>query len=180
MVLAGRMAARRRVAARHNLTDSGTGPVLLFAHGFGCDQTMWQFVAPAFADCRTVLYDLVGAGGSDLSSYSPARYGTLDAHAADLLEICEALDLRDVVFVGHSVAATIGMLAAAAEPRRFRRLVLVAPSPRYMDDEGYVGGLTRESVEEFLLFLDQNPLGWAKLMAPVIMGNTGRPELSAR
>ena len=174
------VAARRRVAARHNLTDTGRGPVLVFAHGFGCDQTMWQFVTPAFADCRTVLYDLVGSGGSDLAAYSPGRYASLEAHAEDLLGICEALDLRDVVFVGHSVAATIGMIAAAAAPDRFRSLVLVAPSPRYMDDAGYVGGLTRESVEEFLIFLDQNPLGWANLMAPVIMGNTDRPELSSR
>src|SRR5688500_12662515 len=151
---------------------------MLFAHGFGCDQNMWRFVWPAFADeYRIVLFDHVGAGGSDVSAFDPDRYSTLRGYADDVLEICAELDLRDVVFVGHSVAAMMGVLAAASEPERFARLVLVGPSPRYIDDDGYVGGFGRQDIEELLESLDSNFLGWSSAMAPVIMGNADRPEL---
>lgn len=168
------------VLARTNVTVSGRpdAPPMLFAHGFGCDQSMWRLVTPAFAeDHRIVLFDHVGAGGSDLSTFDPDRYGSLHGYARDVLEICEALDLRDVVFVGHSVSAMIGVLAAAEQPERFARLVLVGPSPCYIDDEGYTGGFSREDVEELLGSLDSNYLGWSSAMAPVIMGNPERPEL---
>ena len=161
------------VLTRNNVGVSGRedGPVLLFAHGFGCDQHMWRGVAPAFeADHRVVLFDLVGAGRSDTSAYDRERYGTLHGYAEDVLEICAALDLRQVVFIGHSVSATIGLLAAAAEPDRFAKLVLVAPSPCFIDDEGYVGGFTREDIEGLLESLDSNYLGWSAAMAPVIAG----------
>lgn len=151
---------------------------MIFAHGFGCDQNMWRFVTPAFEDeHRIVLFDHVGAGGSDISAYDHERYGSLDAYADDVLDICHELDLRDVVFVGHSVSSIIGVLAAIKEPDRFHRLVLVGPSPRYVDDDDYVGGFTREDIEELLDSLDSNYLGWASAMAPAIMGNPDRPEL---
>ncbi|HYC03465.1 MAG TPA: alpha/beta hydrolase [Azospirillaceae bacterium] len=153
---------------------------MVFAHGYGCDQNMWRHVAPAFeADHGVVLFDHVGAGGSDLSAFDPARYGSLDGYAADLLEICRELELRDVVLVGHSVSAMIGVLAAAREPERFAKLVLVGPSPRYVDDGDYVGGFSREDIEGLLEFLDENHLGWSEAMAPRIMGNPDRPELAA-
>jgi sigma-B regulation protein RsbQ len=168
------------VAARNNVNVSGPegAPPMLFAHGFGCDQNMWRHVAPAFADeHRVVLFDHVGAGGADPAAWDPERYGSLEGYAEDVLEICDALGLEDVVFVGHSVSAMIGVLAAAREPDRFSKLVLVGPSPRYIDDEGYVGGFAREDIEELLESLDSNFLGWSSAMAPIIVGNPDRPEL---
>ncbi len=151
---------------------------MLFAHGFGCDQNMWRFVTPAFESThRIVLFDLVGAGGSDLTAFDPDRYSDLRGYADDLLEICQALDLQDVVFVGHSVSAMIGVLAATREPDRFSRLVLVGPSPRYINDGEYVGGFTAEDIDGLLESLDSNYLGWSSAMAPVIMGNPDRPQL---
>jgi sigma-B regulation protein RsbQ len=168
------------VRARNNVNEQGRPDAqpMLFAHGFGCDQNMWRFVWPRFEDShRIVLFDHVGAGDSDLSAYDPDRYSSLQGYAEDVLEICRELDLRDVVFVGHSVAAMIGVLAAAREPDRFARLVLVGPSPRYIDDEGYAGGFSREDIEGLLDSMDSNYLGWSSQMAPVIMGNGDRPEL---
>jgi sigma-B regulation protein RsbQ len=154
------------------------GRTLLFAHGFGCDQSMWRLVTPAFErDHRVVLFDHVGAGGSDLAEWSPDRYASLDGYARDVLEICAELDLHDVVFVGHSVSAMIGVLAAAREPDRFAGLVLVGPSPRYVDDPPYRGGFEAADIEELLESLDSNYLGWSAAMAPAIIGNPERPEL---
>jgi len=151
---------------------------MLFAHGFGCDQNMWRFVTPAFESTyRIVLFDLVGAGGSDLTAFDPDRYSHLRGYADDVLEICHELDLQDVVFVGHSVSAMIGVLAATREPDRFSRLVLVGPSPRYINDGEYVGGFTAEDIDGLLESLDSNYLGWSSAMAPVIMGNADRPQL---
>jgi sigma-B regulation protein RsbQ len=168
------------VIGRNNVTVSGRadGPPMLFAHGFGCDQNMWRHVAPAFADAyRIVLFDHVGAGGSDLSAYEPGRYASLDGYADDVLEICAELDLERVIFVGHSVSAMIGVLAAKREPERFDRLVLVGPSPRYVDDGDYVGGFSADDIEGLLEALESNFLGWSGQMAPVIVGNPDRPEL---
>lgn len=151
---------------------------MLFAHGYGCDQQMWRHVAPAFSDFQTVCFDHVGAGRSDLSAYDVERYRTLDGYATDVLEICDALELQDVVFVGHSVAAMIGVLAVNREPERFDKLVLVGPSPRYIDDDGYVGGFSRADIDELLGSLDDNYLGWSHAMASVIMGNADRPGLT--
>ena len=151
---------------------------MIFAHGFGCDQQMWRLVAPAFeADHRVILFDHVGAGGSDLSAYDVARHGSLDGYTDDVLELCRELDVSDAVFVGHSVSAMIGVLAAIREPERIGKLVLVGPSPCYVDDERYVGGFSREDIDELLESLDSNFLGWSSAMAPVIMGNPDRPEL---
>ncbi|MBB4261439.1 sigma-B regulation protein RsbQ [Bradyrhizobium sp. CIR3A] len=152
---------------------------MIFAHGFGCDQNMWRFVAPAFeGEFKTILFDHVGAGRSDLSAYDRTKYSTLRGYAADVIEICNDLDIRQAVFVGHSVSSMIGVLAAADAPDLFEALVLVGPSPRYIDDEGYVGGFSRQQVEELLEFLDSNHLGWSAAMAPTIMGNPDRPELT--
>jgi sigma-B regulation protein RsbQ len=141
---------------------------------------MWRFVAPAFEDeHRVVLFDHVGAGGSDLSAYDPERYGSLAGYADDVVEICRALNLSDAVFVGHSVSAMIGVLAAARAPECIGALVLVGPSPRYIDDDGYTGGFTRADIEELLESMDSNFLGWSSAMAPAIMGNADRPELGA-
>jgi sigma-B regulation protein RsbQ len=168
------------VLLRHNVTVDGPPDAqpMLFAHGFGCDQNMWRLVVPHFRDrYRIVLFDHVGAGRSDLSAYDPERYDSLDGYASDVLEICEALELKDVVFVGHSVSAMIGVLAAARRPEVFQHLVLVGPSPRYIDDEGYVGGFGAQDIEELLQSLESNYLGWSTAMAPAIMGRPDRPEL---
>lgn len=167
------------VIKRNNVVVAGRGRrPMMFAHGFGCDQAMWRFVAPAFEDeWRTILFDLVGAGGSDLAAYDRDKYAHLDGHAEDVIEICEALHLEGVVFVGHSVSAMIGALAAARRPGLFSALVMVGPSPRYINDEGYIGGFSGEQIEELIEFLDSNYLGWSSAMAPAIMGNAERPEL---
>ncbi len=169
-----------QVASRHHVVVRGQpgGPPVLFAHGYGCDQNMWRHVAPAFEDeHQVVLFDHVGAGRSDLSAYDEQRHGSLAGYAEDVLDICRDLDLHDVVFVGHSVSAMIGVLAAVREPERFRALVLVSPSPRYTDDADYHGGFSAADIEELLDSLDSNYLGWSTAMAPVIMGNADRPEL---
>ena len=168
------------VLARNNVKVSGdpAAPAMLFAHGFGCDQNMWRFVAPAFEEThRVVVFDYVGFGASDQSAWDPQRYATLDGYARDVLEICRELDLADTVFVGHSVSSMVGVLAANAEPDRFDRLVLVGPSPRYIDDDGYVGGFTHEDIDGLLESLESNYLGWSSTMAPVIVGNPDRPQL---
>lgn len=166
--------------ARNNVNVHGNpdGRPMMFAHGFGCDQNMWRYVWPAFEDhFRVVLFDHVGAGGSDHAAFDRDRYSSLRGYAGDVVEISRELDLRDIVFVGHSVSAMVGILAAAAEPERFGSLVLIGPSPRYIDDGDYVGGFSEEDIEGLLDSMDSNFLGWSSAMAPVIMGNDDRPEL---
>jgi sigma-B regulation protein RsbQ len=167
------------VLERHNLRLAGTdGPRLLFAHGYGCDASMWRLVAPRLeATCRTALFDHVGSGLSR-APYDAARYATLEGYAEDVLAICRALGPEPVVFVGHSVSAMIGVLAAARRPECFSRLVLVSPSPCYINHDGYQGGFTREDIESLLALLDADHDGWARSMAPTIMANPDRPELS--
>ena len=164
------------------VTGNPLGQPMVFAHGYGCDQNMWRLVAPAFADThRLVLFDHVGNGRSDMSAYDDDRHSTLGGYADDLLDIVHEHDLWDVVFVGHSVSSMIGVLAAVKEPERFARLVLIGPSPRYINEpgDGYVGGFDRADIESLLDSLDSNYLGWSSSMAPVIMGNPDRPELGA-
>ncbi len=167
------------VLKRNNVKISGDGQQhMLFAHGFGCDQHMWRFVAPAFeSDYQVTLFDHVGAGGSDINAYNATKYSTLQGYAADVLEICAALNVTNGIFVGHSVSAMIGVLAAIQEPDRFEKLVLVAPSPCYINDNDYIGGFNRIDIEELLEVLDDNYLGWSSTMAPSIIGNPDRPEL---
>jgi sigma-B regulation protein RsbQ len=168
------------VQRRNNVTVTGRpdGVPMLFAHGFGCDKGMWRHVAPAFESThRVVLFDHVGAGGSDLSAYDVERYSRLEGYAADVVQVIEALELPPVVFVGHSVSAMMGVLAAADRPDLFDRLVLVGPSPRYIDDDGYRGGFAQDEIDELLETMDGNYLGWSQHIAPVIMGVPDRPEL---
>ena len=169
------------VLKRNNVRIIGRGEQpMMFAHGYGCDQSMWRFITPAFESrYRIILFDHVGHGGSDAAAFDGARYGSLHGYAEDVLAICRELDLKNAVFVGHSVSAMIGVLAAIAEPERFDRLVLIGPSPRYINDGDYVGGFKPEDIEGLLDFLDSNHLGWSSAMAPVIMGNPERPELGA-
>lgn len=164
---------------RNNVRVLGTGPrAMVFAHGYGCDQNMWRLVTPAFErDYRLVLFDHVGAGQSDLSAYHPVKYNSLHGYAQDVLEICRALSLTDVVLVGHSVSAMIAVLSAIAEPQRFSKLVLIGPSPCYVNDGDYIGGFSKTDIEELIDSLEGNYLGWSSNMAPVIMGNPERPEL---
>ena len=168
------------ILKRNNVKVSGRGTQpMLFAHGFGCDQNMWRFVAPEFErDYRVVTFDYVGSGRSDLSEYDPQRYSSLEGYACDVLDVCHALDLGDVVFVGHSVSSMVGVLAANREPHRFARLIMIGPSPRYLNDAPqYVGGFERSDIEALLETMDKNYIGWANHLAPVIMGNADRPEL---
>lgn len=167
--------------ARHNVRESGRGGrPMVFAHGFGCDQNTWRLVVPAFeATHRIVLFDYVGAGGSLSAAYDRHKYGTLDGYASDVLEICQELELENVIFVGHSVSSMIGIIAARREPTRFSALVLVGPSPRYINADGYEGGFSERDIEELLEALDSNYLGWSSAMAPAIMGNVDRPELGS-
>jgi sigma-B regulation protein RsbQ len=152
---------------------------MVFSHGFGCDQNMWRFVEPAFAqDFKTVLFDHVGAGGSDLKAYDTLKYSTLGGYADDVVEIGCELGLRDAVFVGHSVSSMIGALAVQKAPGMFGKLVMVGPSARYIDDDNYTGGFSETQIEELLQFLESNHMGWSAQMAPAIMGNPDRPELA--
>ncbi len=171
----------QEILVRNNVRVFGNGTQpMLFAHGFGCDQNMWRLVTPAFAeDYRIILFDYVGSGKSDLQAYSPSRYSSLDGYAQDVLDICAALDLTNIIFVGHSVSSVIGMLASLREPEQFARLILIGPSPCYINDPpDYVGGFERADIEGLLDMMDKNYIGWASFLAPVIMKNPGRPELT--
>ena len=175
----GRMALD--ILRRNNVKVFGRGSQpMVFAHGFGCDQNMWRFITPAFEnDYRLVLFDYVGSGGSDLAAYDPARYGTLGGYAEDLLDVCRTLELRDAIVVAHSVSAIVAVLAAKREPRRFAHLVLIGPSPRYINEApDYVGGFERDDIEGLLETMEKNYIGWANHLAPAIMANPERPELA--
>lgn len=167
------------ILKRNNVNISGAGErSIMFAHGFGCDQHMWRDVARSFeADFQIILFDHVGAGRSDLGAYESGKYSQLQGYADDVVEIGRELGLHDAVFVGHSVSAMIGALAILKAPGMFSQLVMVGPSPRYVDDGDYVGGFSDIQVEELLDFLAENHLGWSAAMAPAIMGNADRPEL---
>ena len=164
---------------RLNIQTAGQGPAtLVFAHGFGCDQSVWCRLLPAFAErYRIVLYDLAGCGKSDLAAWNPERYATLHGHARDVLEVIDEFAAEPVIFVGHSVSATIGMLAAIAAPQQFRAQIMVCPSPCYINNGDYHGGFSRQDIEELLDTMDSNYLGWSERMAPVIMGAPGEPAL---
>lgn len=168
------------VIRRNNVHLSGRGETaMIFAHGFGCDQQMWRFVAPQFeSDYKVVLFDHVGSGRSELAAYSSERYASLSGYATDLTEIGDVLGLRDAVLVAHSVSAMIAVLASVAAPTMFGRLVLIGPSARYIDDIGYAGGFSEDRINELLLFLKDHYVDWSAAMAPAIMGNPDRPHLA--
>ncbi len=167
------------VTKRNNVVIRGKGEQpMMFAHGFGCDQNMWRYVAGAFEEnYKVVLFDHVGAGGSDLSAYSKNKYDSLEGYADDILQIIDELKLSEIIFVGHSVSAVMGIIAAIKKPELFKNLILVGPSPSYINDGDYTGGFTRPQIEELLESLENNHLGWSMTMAPVIMGNADRKEL---
>ncbi|MDF2436184.1 MAG: alpha/beta hydrolase fold protein [Bacteroidota bacterium] len=169
------------VLKRNNVKITGKGnQPMVFAHGFGCDQNMWRYITPAFEDnYKIVLFDYVGAGNSDLKSYDKDRYSDLAGYAEDILEICEELDLKKVIFVGHSVSSMIGMLAAIKSPERFADVIMVGPSARYINDEGYLGGFAKKDIIDLLDTMEKNYIGWANFLAPAIMKNPKSPELGA-
>lgn len=169
------------VMTRNRVVVHGKGgPLLMFSHGFGCDQSMWYGVAHGFAaDHRVVLFDHVGAGGSDAAAYDETRHGTLQGYADDVIEICEALGGDKVTFVGHSVSATIGVLAAVRRPDLFAGLVLVCPSPRYTNTDAYTGGFEETDIDELLTLMDINQLDWSATMAPVVMGEGADPDIQS-
>lgn len=175
-----RYASQVSVFNRYNVRVGGQGKrALVFAHGFGCNQQMWRWVTPAFEDhYRTVVFDHLGCGASDSTAYDPVRHSTLEGYADDVLTICHELDLEDVVYVGHSVSAMICALAEIREPQRCAGIVMIGPSPCYINEEGYHGGFERNDVLDLLHFLDSNYLGWSKTMAKVIMGNPEKPDLA--
>jgi sigma-B regulation protein RsbQ len=167
------------VLKRNNVHVSGHGPsTMMFAHGFGCDQHMWRLMAPGFEDrYQVVAFDLVGSGLSDLSSYNKGKYASLQGYADDVLEIIDRLELGQVIFVGHSVSAMIGMLADLKAPGKFAAHVMIGPSPCYINKGDYVGGFEQGDIDSLLETLESNYLGWSSTMAPVIMGAPGQPEL---
>jgi sigma-B regulation protein RsbQ len=170
---------KKNVLERNNVKSFGRGEQpMMFAHGFGCDQNMWRYITPAFEeDYRIILFDYVGAGQSDMESYNRERYSSLQGYAQDVLEICEALQLNNVVFVGHSVSSMIGLLAALEKPQYFSNIIMVGPSPCYINDEGYVGGFEKQDIEGLLETMEKNYIGWANFLAPKIMGREDKPEL---
>lgn len=169
------------ITARNNVNVFGEGDTpMLFAHGFGCDQNMWRFVTPAFEpDFRIVLFDYIGHGKSDWKAYDKERYSSLNGYADDILEICDFLNLQSCVLVGHSVSSMICSLAAIREPERFRALIMVSPSPRYLDDPpDYFGGFSREDIDQLLRAMDRNGTAWAEFLAPQVMGKLDAPYLT--
>ena len=171
------------ILKRNNVRVSGHGKqALVFAHGFGCDQAMWRMVAPAFEpDYQVVVFDYVGAGQSDLDAYDPVRYSSLAGYARDVVEVCEALDLHDAILVGHSVSSMICLLAALDMPQRIERLVMLCPSPRYLNDAPhYHGGFERADIEGLLDMIGRNQPGWANYLAGVVMKNPDQPDCGRR
>ncbi|WP_432708279.1 alpha/beta fold hydrolase [Pedobacter sp.] len=176
------MSIDNHIIERNNVRVIGQGQqTLMFAHGFGNDQNSFNAIIPPFEeDYKIVLFDYVGAGQSDLSAYDEQRYRTLHGFAMDVIEICHALNLHDVIFIGHSVSSMIGVLAAEQEPSIFQKLIFIGPSPRYINEEGYHGGIDLNDLEDLLAVMDSNYLGWSSTMAPAIIGNPDRPELGQR
>jgi sigma-B regulation protein RsbQ len=161
---------------RNKVKISGSGDkVMLFAHGFGCDQNMWRFITPAFEEnYKIVLFDHVGSGKSDLSAYDYEKYDSLEGYADDIIEFCNELSLKDIIFVGHSVSAMIGVHSVIKEPTLFKELIMIGPSPRYINDKNYVGGFREEDINELLESMDSNYLGWSRSITPAINPNWQR------
>jgi sigma-B regulation protein RsbQ len=169
------------IITRNNIKLKGRGEkAIIFSHGYGCNQNMWRLITPAFEnDYQIVLLDLVGSGNSDTSAYDKIKYSSLEGYADDLVEVCQKLDLSQSIFVGHSVSSMIGILAANKDPSLFEKLILIGPSPCYINNGEYIGGFTRDTIDGLIRSLQSNYSDWAKAMAPVIMGNLNQPELGA-
>ena len=168
------------ISERNNVKIFGKGKQpMLFAHGFGCDQNMWKYITPAFEnDYQIILFDYVGAGKSQKDFYNKERYASLQGYAQDILDVCKELDLKEVILVAHSVSAMTGLLAAIEQPGYFQKLIMIGPSPCYINDDGYKGGFERKDIESLLETMEKNYIGWANFLAPAIMGNQERPQLS--
>lgn len=168
------------ILKRNNVNVIGKGDQpMLFIHGFGCDQNMWRFVTPAFEErYKIILIDLVGCGKSDDSAYDPEKYDTLQGHVNDVLEICSVLALKNVILVGHSISANISLLSSISNNKIFEKLILVCPSPKFLNEDGYTGGFDQKDIDGLIDAIESNYLGWSKAIAPVIMSNVERPELS--
>jgi sigma-B regulation protein RsbQ len=166
--------------SRFNLQIKGKGKQpMMFLHGYGCDQNMWRFVTPALEkDYKIILIDLIGSGKSDTSAYDYQKYSHLRGYADDILEICEAMQLKDVILVGHSVSAMSSLLATVSAPELFSKLIMIGPSPCYTNEEGYFGGFNKQDIESLIEAVESNYLGWASHITPLIMDNPDRPELS--
>ena len=168
------------IIVRNNVTILGQGDQpLIFAHGFGCDQNMWRFITPAFMDkYKIILFDYVGSGNSDINAYSSEKYQSLQGYVQDLLDIIETLSLQNSIFVGHSISAMIGLLASIQHPDYFKKLIMIGPSPCYLNDDGYRGGFERSDIAELLDMMEMNFTGWASYMAPIAMSNPEQPALT--
>lgn len=167
------------ILKRNNVTVTGKGDtVMLFAHGFGCDQNAWKKIAPAFADdYKLIFFDYIGAGKSDISAYDKTKYSSIDGYVKDILEICDELKVKDAVFVGHSVSCMIGALASIKEPSIFNKLIFIGPSPSYLNEKGYVGGFDKEDIDSLMEVMDDDYINWSRSMAPKIMGEHQRSDL---
>ncbi|WP_143961819.1 alpha/beta fold hydrolase [Litoribacter populi] len=168
------------IKTKHNVTRAGNGSqTIMFAHGYGCDQNMWRFVAPAFEDkYDVVLFDYIGSGQTNDDLYDFDRYSSLEAHAEDIIQICEEMELKDVIFVGHSVSSMIGVLAAGKRPELFNHLIMIGPSPCYINKDNYYGGFSKEDIDELVETLESNYVGWSSFITPVIVGNPDQPEFT--
>ena len=168
-----------RILDRNNVKVFGEGQPMLFAHGFGCDQNMWRYITPAFEkEYQVILFDYVGAGNSDIHSYNTEKYNDLSGYANDILDIANTLDLKKIIFVGHSVSCMIGMLAAINQPERFDKMIFIGPSARYINESpAYIGGFEKKDIHELLETMEKNYIGWANFLAPAIMKNPDQPEL---
>jgi sigma-B regulation protein RsbQ len=173
-------ATDEKILQKLNARIFGQGErTLMFAHGFGCDQNVWRFVTPGFEEqYQLALFDYVGAGKSDLNAYNPVKYSTLQGYADDVLELRHSIEAENVVFVGHSVSAMIGLLAAVKDPKAFSSIIMVGPSPRYINDDDYVGGFDKVQMDQLMDMMDNNYLGWSATVAPLIMANADTPELA--
>ncbi|WP_299825739.1 alpha/beta hydrolase [uncultured Pontibacter sp.] len=167
------------VIKRNNVRVIGEGDqAIIFAHGFGCSQNVWRHLVSAYqSKFKLILFDFVGAGQSDLNAYDPVKYSSLDGYTKDVLEILETLNIKNVLYIGHSVSSMIGVKAAIAQPSYFSKLIFVSPSPCYINDEEYIGGLDKEDLANLLELMDSNYLGWSSFLAPQVMGNPDRPAL---
>jgi sigma-B regulation protein RsbQ len=161
-----------------NVFGNGT-QAIVFAHGLGCDQSVWQYITPAFtATYKVILFDYIGSGKSNISCYHKERYSSLEGYANDLIDICTALNVKDVIFVGHSVSSMIGLLAAIRQPSLFSQLIMIGPSPYYLNEPPYMGGFDKEDIHQLLTLMKENYIQWSGFFAPKAMRNEDRPELS--
>jgi sigma-B regulation protein RsbQ len=174
------LAMRQLLTVRNNIHLTGSGDkVIFFVHGFGCNQLMWRFITPAFEkDYTIVLIDLVGCGKSDETAYNYTKYNTLVGYADDIIEICENYSLKEVILVGHSVSAMIATLAVNKQPNLFKKLIMLCPSPRYINDENYIGGFTQPDIDEMIKLLNHNYIGWAKNFVPLIVKDISNPSIT--